>query len=363
MSDRVWDVVRYDLQNEVHLEKVRAFVSRRDLYHFPDGNAHFEWMYLNNPAGLAHLFVGEDRTNGNMAGMTGYFPWPMVWHGQQLAATQNADIAVDPAYRRQGMFVTMARRAIHEGGLAEAGVALVFGFPNEAAVRGHRRLQAIEVGPVETWWRPLDVRSLLIQLMPKPLATIVGTLANPFLSLLPGTRQRSPEGYHCHPITHFDDRFDGLWQRVQSSLADRLTVVRNARYLNWKYFEDPAAEFVVLVCEQGDVLHGYLVTHVGTRVTAIDALADSAEALSALIEALVTLGKERKAALVSFRALAGHPYFPIFQRHGFRWRHAAGPHFIAYPIDPTLDQTALADPNAWFITTGDHDWAYGSVSE
>jgi len=59
----------------------------------------------------------------------------------------------------------------------------------------------------------------------------------------------------------FDDRADILWTRVRGD--HQAMVVRDRRYLNWRYSERPDAEYTLLGFERGSDLDGYLVARSG----------------------------------------------------------------------------------------------------
>jgi hypothetical protein len=54
-----------------------------------------------------------------------------------------------------------------------------------------------------------------------------------------------------------DERCDSLWEHSRS--ADRAMVIRNCRYLKWRYMDRPDAEYSLFGVERGSELLGILV--------------------------------------------------------------------------------------------------------
>lgn len=87
--------------------------------------------YACNAAGLPAFVAVAFAENGEAAGSVGVLPWPVRFGDRGEMAGQMVDVATGNEHRGRGLFVQLAEFA---RGLCEsAGVAFLFGFPNEAA--------------------------------------------------------------------------------------------------------------------------------------------------------------------------------------------------------------------------------------
>ncbi len=102
----------------------------------------------------------------------------------------------------------------------------------------------------------------------------------------------------------FDDRVDRLWERARR--RDRAMVVREQRYLNWRYCQRPDATYILYGYERGPDLAGFLVArdtwYLGMRwgyLVDFLAPARSSEALTSLIRNALADFRENGAAAAS----------------------------------------------------------------
>ncbi|MCA8973797.1 MAG: hypothetical protein KDC98_03710, partial [Planctomycetes bacterium] len=178
---------------------------------------------------------------------------------------------------------------------------------------------------------------------------------------------RPPEGFAARDIgsmvevrrvERFDARTDALWDANKDQ--SRLAIVRDARYLNWRYADAHDADYELLECvDRGSgALRGIAVVTqrdlVFPRTTFIaDWLLPGAdvEAMTALIAAA-----EQRADATSAGALAtlfNHldPRFLGFQHLGFR---VLGTGYFQVVIPFTIDDTRFYKDH-WYHTLGDSD--------
>ncbi len=86
----------------------------------------WDWKYLANPAGPAIGYVAEVGTR--IVGQYAVFPRRFSGDGREMFMALSGDTMVHPEFRRQGMFVELARRTYETA--SSQGIDIVFGFPN-----------------------------------------------------------------------------------------------------------------------------------------------------------------------------------------------------------------------------------------
>ena len=350
--EKNWVVRKYTSQDQ---EKIVSLLEQI----FGLSKQHFIWIYENNPAGHAHVWLAEDTARGKIVGSSTFFPWKILVNGAVLVGAQNGNAMTDPEYRGQGIFTSLEMEA--KRGLWREGIPITYGFPNEAALPGHRKAGCIEVGLIRKLAKPLNMELVLANWIKNGLlAKSLGFLGNQLLRLFSGDPKRLPDYLVCKQIKVFDERFDDFWRKVSRKHTN--IVVRDSQYLNWKYCHNPSWErikFAIYCVEKGEEVLGFMVLHIAaTSVVIVDILAVNEPALEVLLEKATACGHEAKRATVTFAALKKNCYFKIFEKNGFYMRRVKNKEestFILYLNVTNANPRLLGDPKNWFITMGDHD--------
>jgi hypothetical protein len=158
----------------------------------------------------------------------------------------------------------------------------------------------------------------------------------------------------------FDDRVDVLWERARR--ADTAMVIRDHRYLNWRYIDRPDAKYLVYGFERGAELEGFLVARSTTYEGMswgylVDFLApeNSPAALSALVDTAVDeLRRLGASAVVCYltddaarSVLYRRGFFPAPQRSPIR--------FVLFLPEGSAHFKRFTEPSSWYLTMGDGD--------
>ena len=159
----------------------------------------------------------------------------------------------------------------------------------------------------------------------------------------------------------FDGRCDVLWER--SRRDDLAMVIRNRRYLQWRYSDRPDAKYSVFGVEHGSELMGILVARVTARNGLrwgylVDFLVarDSADnILAMLIQA--ALEDLRRSGVAAASCYASEPRCrAILRRHGFFRAPQRDPiHLSLRANRQRPDLREFESPPRWYITMGDGD--------
>jgi hypothetical protein len=194
-------------------------------------------------------------------------------------------------------------------------------------------------------------RTYLARHWPRPVAALLAPPADLVLRLR--SLKRAPPD--CL-VTHvgrprLDERYDRLC--LTAALNGGIVPLRDARYLEWRYLQQPGwAGAFTEVTRHGELV-GYSAGQAEEGVFSVtDAVAlDSGVAL-ALATALVSEARRRGQAVVSFPLLApGSVTRGAFYSAGFRPRVERAAVYV-YAGGAIRD---FAQPDRWYLVTGDRD--------
>jgi hypothetical protein len=321
----------------------------------------WDWKYRRNPAGQPFIRLAED--NGKIVGQYILNPVFINYRGQAVRGAQSVDTMTHPGYRRQTIFETLAKKVYEDA--AQAGVALLIGFPNALSLPGF-------TGKLD--W--LDVSAYHVRIMPlNPAAAMRSFTANKFLQL-PGTAALSRLGkvvFRASPpppipglkltrISSFDGRIDDLCLQAEKDAV--ISVKRNRDYLNWRYSAVPGTEYRIYLAELQEQILGYIVfrsqklqgTIVGRIYDLIVPQQHEGIAHQLVAKAIADF-KQEKAACILYRYIAGGHMAQTLRRCGFFSLPFLGEkvRFISRALAPEIRAEELKNKKNWFIQTGDSD--------
>ena len=166
-------------------------------------------------------------------------------------------------------------------------------------------------------------------------------------------------------IEKFDSRFDALWQSVRCDFP--VAIIRDQRYLNWRYCERPDETYTRLCAVRGDELLGYIVVRTAWKEQArgqrirLGYLVDwtvkgrSFETLSLLVRHAFANIRRQGVRFVSARTTT--PTFrSMLHRLGFvSWYWGPREYAITQVALQDEKLQVLNDMRQWFSTMGDGD--------
>lgn len=217
-ADR-WVIRPYRPGDEVQILDLfrRVFGVERSL-------EHWRWKFEGNPSGQ-YIRLAETPSE-ELVGQYAGLPVRMVWGEHTLVLTQIIDVMVDPHFRRglkrPGLFAAIANRYIADYG-GPGKVAGGYGFPSPEALR---------IGRLVAGYTPLH-----------PVVALVKDLDS--------GRDPGKKGawlYRVEEVFCAGDELDLLWQRCQPTLS--VAIVRDARYINWRYVDCPDVSYRLLTARQ-----------------------------------------------------------------------------------------------------------------
>ncbi|HEX5051551.1 MAG TPA: hypothetical protein VFZ65_07265 [Planctomycetota bacterium] len=317
-------------------DEVSLLVGHNLTFAPPRSMAHWLWKFRDNPTGQVHTMVAEHETAG-IVGAYVTLPVTFTIEGKHRLAGQCVDLFVLPDHRRHGprpgLFVNLAL-AHYElwGGKGEHQNSFHYGWP------------------IATW--RIGQKYLRYE--------IVRDWDFLFRELPPGgfPARATSTALEVRRVQRFDADTDLLWADFEK--GTQLAIVRDARYLNWRYADAHDVAYELYECREtgsGRLRGVAVVAHrefvLPNTCFLVDWLvpADDHDATVAL----VAMAEQRATA---FRATAlatlfqhRDPRFLTFQRLGFL---VYGTIYFQVVI-PFDQQDTHFYREQWYHTLGDSD--------
>lgn len=298
--------------------------------------AHWQWKFRDNPTGQIHTMLAVHETAG-VVGAYVTLPVRVLVDGSERLCGQCVDLFVLPEHRRHGprpgLFVNLALAHYQQwGGKGATQNAFHYGWPIATWRIGQKYLR-YEI--VRDW-------DFLFQ-------------ASPAGGFAP---RAVPADLRVTTTARCGAEHDALWESLKGQ--SRLQIVRDARYLNWRYADAHDARYELLECRElaSGRLRGLAV------LTQRDLLFPGSTFLADWLvpaddydttAALVGHAEQRANALGSpvLATLFQHldPRFLHFQHLGFK---VYGTSYFQVVIPFSIDDTQFFKDH-WYHTLGDSD--------
>jgi len=96
----------------------------------------FDWIYRDNPTGLAHCWFVEEKATRRLLCQSAFWPWPMAHGLEPCLGCLVGDLAVAPDWQRHGI-AEIRRKACDRHPLDA--VRMRIGWPNQKTQAGYRK--------------------------------------------------------------------------------------------------------------------------------------------------------------------------------------------------------------------------------
>ena len=322
----------------------------------------WKWMHIGNPAGASMMWLAEH--DGKLTGQYPLILEDMKVGEEIIKSAQIVDTMVHPEYRRQGIAYALGKKALSE--LEKEEIQLVYGFPNQQAYPLHMKSGWLDVCPFQVMIKPLNLENIIemyftCKKLPLRILTIAGKLSTKMVF-----KSKEPpkvNGLTISQISHFDDRFNNFWQKVSSDY--NMIVVRDKKYLNWRYIDVPNAKYIIYVAETDGEVHGYVILgHAEAKgltfgyIHDIIAPLDQGNIIQCLISKGVEHFKEEKVSAIFSQMIPNKIYRNAFLKSGFIPNFISKNQFIVYNASSKFSQAFIKNHKNWFIQLGDLPFVY-----
>jgi len=309
--------------------------------------------------------------DGKIVGHMSLICIPIKIENRTIKGSQAVDLAVHPSYRGRGIFIMIGQKLMEEA--AKRNILISYGIPNEPAYRGHLKYRWFLASHISVLVKPITKKALIAFI----LSRILNFLMNPsseskskLLGLMRNLkaqihRKSNSNTLHFHiykiiNVNSFDHRFDKFWKEVQNQHT--FIIVKNAKYLNWRYFNKPNTKYSVLAAvREGDV-DGFIVLTFDTysmlkRGYIVDLLAKSEDVIDYLLRSALKYFAEEHVDLIICWTMEGHLLYNRLLKKGFVQDHFNSQKLICRinTDDSVLKENLRKFVKEWYFMMGDSD--------
>ena len=331
----------YDVVNE-------AFAKKRP-------RAVFDWLYLDNPTGIARCWIVTHRETGQLIKTGAGFPWP-IWRDEAvLRGSVGGDAATLPIWQRKGL--SAVRRTIRRTHPWADDFCSISG-PNagsRAVMKNSGRDETL-LGRLRAGVAVLRAGDILSKrglgaAISRPSGRAIDAAFDFWRNLSLRTSTESP--LHIERIDRFTADFDEVTLRCMSTKM--YWCPHNADFLNWRYLDHPGETYVGLAIVEKDVPIGYAVVLLDGKKATLSEFAvavGSARASHALLRRALEVAREAGCQHLNFFATPAWRHWRLFYRAGF----------LPYPSTNHFEagcerygQESM-DQRNWQVMPGDRDY-------
>jgi GNAT superfamily N-acetyltransferase len=332
----------------------------------------WQWEFKENPFGFLQVF---GISEGKLVGTMGLIGVPVKIKGVIFQASQAVDLAVHPEFRGKGLFIKIGKKLMQEAD--NKGFTLSYGVPNEPAYHGHLKYGWFYVSEIPVLTKMLSKKALMLFTLARfrdlfshhnlrsvsNIKTLIRNFNSNTRTLVKCPRPLRSDKFTKRILTSFNEQFDRLWN--EASTHHELLVVRDRRYLNWRYVKKPHANYVILAAERNKTIDGYAVLATEIRSFAgwkkgyiIDIFAKSKEAIEFLIQMACDYFSDENADLAICWMMKNQEYYDRLVKHGFVNDTFSSQKLICRvnTSDNTFKRLFRILERNWFFTMGDSDY-------
>jgi hypothetical protein len=303
----------------------------------------FDWLYCRNPDGLSTAWFVVDDRSGEIAGCTAVFPRRIQVRGQKSAIVgwNCGDFCILPRYRAGGAAIKL-RRAARDG--VDAGVRpFLYAHPNDRMLQIHIRVGHQPLGRMVRLARPT-------RLADRGWVGRIGTLG---LRAARVDRVGSRRDDYEIEFSSLPADLDVLFEQLRPTLGTAL--VRDVRYLTWRFLDCPLHEYRIVLARRGSRLSGYLAFCVtNDQLLVKDWLGLDSRAVRTLFSAAIDQACAVNAASASVTLLETHRDRSLIRSLGFATRPETSTS-ITYAPECLPWRADVISADAWYMTVGDRD--------
>ncbi len=311
----------------------------------------YEWLYLNNPSGLAKAWVAPDSNSEKIVGTAAIFPRTMYVHGVKTLGWVLGDFCVSSSYRSLGPAIALQRACLN---FLQADSSLrYYDFPSQVMLAVYRRLQVGHSSEMSRAIKVLTIDKFIQRRIP------VQWIAKPIIwSGNLGLKLTAPK---FEPVQDVEVQIlEGPWGEEFSQLSKSLStqygvyVDRSSDYLNWRFYHSPLSQYQLVVVRKKGILQGFSVIDQSTDdVTVLDCFGViSGEILEQLLKSICFYAKRQGKASLQASVFAEHWMTSIFEKIGFRMREQF-PLILSHSEESSGSKES--QEHDWFLMAGDRD--------
>lgn len=352
-EDRLWKARPYREGDEKFLPDLYEIAMGRQIH-----LRSWKWQFKANPAGHGYIWFADHE--GILAGQYAIIPIKMYIQGKLICATQSLDTMTHPGYRKQGIFITLARAAYEDA--QSGGIELIYGFPNDNSWHGFmKHLDFFVLENLNAMTRPLNIAEVLrLKIKNRIISNAIGTLVQFIFKRLYSAYLKSDRDVRIEKASRFPEEVNKLFRHLAPKFKN--LIVRDCNYLDWRYVRKPRHSYYIYLGYRGNTLQGYCVCgsterkniKVGLIMDLFAAPDDEVLVASLIRYALKNMAMENM-MLASCVLTSRSPFLKTLKRLGFIFSLKSFPYILRINSSK-LEPGTIQKIEDWHITFGDADF-------
>jgi len=326
-----------------------AFLS---AYLSPSANdARFSWLYCQNPAGMARVWVVCEAETDMIIGVAAAFPRRIYCQEREMRGYVLGDFCIHPEFRSLGPALALQRDSLED--LSRQGTGYVFDFPSSSMLAIYKRLRIEPQDSVIRFAKPLRAdREILKRIPSKTAGRTLSVAANAALRLRDLGLSRSTAWTITEENTPCGEEFTVAFRQWAPQMG--ICADRSADYLNWRFLQHPQKRYQLLTARQEGRLCGYLIYHrAGEDATVVDLFAEQSQVVKALLVETIAAMRNCGVHTLSTPLLESHGSRKILEDCGFQPRESAPVVLLGLPWP--ANHRAAQGADLWYLTHGDRE--------
>lgn len=357
---KTWEKRYYRPGDESEIQELFKFVFKREMGK-TESKEHWGWEFLKNPSGLGKILLAVDKDK--IVGHYAVIPERIKIKGMPYVGTLSLDTMVHPDYQGQHIFTKLATSLYDD--IGKKGMPITYGFPNQNSIHGIvNKLNWEEIATLPVLQLTIDAEKVITKALGSRLLGKAGSL---FLGKkrLKETPNTEGKDWRIEKVEIFDTEFDQIFDQGSSGMD--IALVRDSRYLNWRFIEKPENDYECFSISGKEQKYGYIVLKIEEKFDFSSAfIIDyfSRGNNPSLDRHLISWGTDYLnyrgmdiIVVVMFPHLA---YYKIFRKQGyFRIPKRLFPkdiYFCARQNTDDIDFDLIRNSRNWYLTWADTDF-------
>lgn len=370
------NIIKADIRQ--HKEEILAFWKRASPYD-TGLEEKFAWMYENNPAGAAHVWLAIDDQS-ELVGMSVLFPRRFRVEGSIFIGGIMGDLLVDKRHRNAATALLMQRAIISD--LKEGVLDFVYGSPNKAAEpilkRVSFQLLGSQVGlflvlktvpyiseKLRAWYKKNELKTRISALIASFLSELKkGYYRIPSLQVILeqigkmfSKKNETQQGhlFQTREVADFDHQFDLFWKHAD--LSNRFIGERSAEFLRFRFTNTPQGEHKILALFCEEQIKGYIVYRQIERAIEIRDFLFGCDAFGTdfLIQAFLQSARHSSATVITLLLLENAAMMAPFKSAGFVEGQHHAPTYLYVSDRMRSLFPSMMNKTEWLLLQSDND--------
>ncbi|OEC86105.1 MULTISPECIES: GNAT family N-acetyltransferase [Methanobacterium] len=339
--------------------KEKVFRLRKAVYNETFNEDEWNWKFRSGKILIAVNHEDE------VISLRPTIPIRLKFRDKTIKSGMNVDVMTHPDYRRMGLFSTLVNESFKM--LNGLGIFIVYTFPNNFSFPGYKK---------RIKWKYVDSLPLLVKVLKprnvvkkyiknKNVQKCLYPLADVFASLIFISKTKSENrNLSINQIYFFSGDFDLLWQKLSNQFE--IAVIRDSKYLNWRYVQRPGYDYKIFSAVEEGVLKGYIVLREDNMFDlklglVVDILTFDEDTACSLLLHAYNVFKDNDMDIMGCLMFDTSMYFDVLKKAGFLKlpkKYSPKEFFFVVKADDEIISSDIAySSKNWFLTFGDIDIA------